>query len=525
MGTLGEAELDAMIEEATVDAYNEDEQLTGLFTMLEEHLVVPFTTAVLGVKVTVRGVDLTPDGRIVAVCSRGGMRQSIGILELELPRPAPEGGVDRGVPSLGRMRPGASHFTTLHTELACLEGLNVADAVQGADRGAGEPSLTDLIERSAELKGQLVAFAQSARFDRWLTPLLLEAAGPERRLDEGAAIRITDHFILQYRLPDGSTVVDRFVAGRKDLTAADREILLGWRDPVEGIFKIQRKEGDAAVLLNLVDDLEYRTYSNVGRAAFRGVSKGGFLHTCLVPVHSAEGAWLVSGAMSYYPRSSATEIARAAIELATGRPELVFRNPEKIEQGWQRMREDRAAFIEFCGGDELVLPPAEAEDRLNAYYRHRQEAAVAGEPGPARSRRLPRLDLPFFELPRELADSDTVGVIYDEVDGLNFYADYGMLRDLFADPALAGSRQHQDLLRTYLREESITPLPIRRLAAAHPETTDVVFRKLLRKPGFTWSEHGEALLRRRKPWYYENEPRPGVSVIGDRLSGLAAGRR
>ncbi|MDN3054754.1 hypothetical protein PH213_09415 [Streptomyces sp. SRF1] len=373
------------------------------------------------------------------------------------------------------------------------------------------------------MKGQVVAFGQSTRFDRWLTPLLLEAAGPERQLDEGKAIRVIDHFILRYRLPDGSTVVDRFVAGRKDLTTVDREMLLGWRDPVEGIFEIQRKEKDAVVLLNLVDDLEYRTYSNVGRAAFRGMSKGGFLHTCLVPVHSAGGAWLVSGAMTSYPKSSATKIARAALHLATSQPELVFRNPEKLEQGWQRMREDRAAFVEFCGGDELVLPPAEAEDLLNAYYRHRQEAAVAGQPDRVRGRRLSDLDLPFFELPRELADAHTIGVIYDQVDGLNFYADYGMLRDLFADPVRASHGQHQDLLRTYLRGESIAPLPICRLATARPETADAVFRKLLRKPGFTWSEHGEALLRRRKPWYYANEPRPGVSVIGDRLGALLRG--
>lgn len=225
--------------------------------------------------------------------------------------------------------------------------------------------------------------------------------------------------------------------------------------------------------------------------------------------------------MSSYPKSSATEIAQAALQLATSRPELVFRNPQKIEQGWQGMREDRAAFVEFCGGDELVLQPAEAEALLNAYYRHRQEAAVAGQPDRARGRRLPGLDLPFFELPPELAGSDTIGVIYDQVDGLNFYADYGMLRDLFADPALGGRRQHQDLLRTYLREESIGPLPIRRLATAHPETADTVFRKLLRKPVFTWSEDGESLLRRRKPWYYAHEPRPGVSVIGDRLGALA----
>ncbi|MBX7551276.1 hypothetical protein ABZX95_39365 [Streptomyces sp. NPDC004232] len=91
MSALDTAQLEAMIEEATVDAYNEDEQLTGLFTMLGEHLALPFTTAVLGVEVTVRGIDVTPDGRIVARCSRGSMRQSIGILDLPVPSPAPEG--------------------------------------------------------------------------------------------------------------------------------------------------------------------------------------------------------------------------------------------------------------------------------------------------------------------------------------------------------------------------------------------------------------------------------------------------
>lgn len=91
MSVLGEAELEAMIDEATVDAYGEGEQLSGLFTMVEEHLGLPFTTAVLGVEVSVRGIDLTTDGRIVALCSRDGLRQSIGILDLPLPSPAPEG--------------------------------------------------------------------------------------------------------------------------------------------------------------------------------------------------------------------------------------------------------------------------------------------------------------------------------------------------------------------------------------------------------------------------------------------------
>jgi hypothetical protein len=188
------------------------------------------------------------------------------------------------------------------------------------------------------------------------------------------------------------------------------------------------------------------------------------------------------------------------------------------------MREDRAGFVAFFGGDELVLSPAEAGERLNAYYRQRQEAALARKPGRRRPPNLPGLGVPIFEFPPGL-DADTVGVIFDDVDGLNIYPDYGMLRDLFGDPVLAADKRYAEVLRGYLGSETIAPLPLQRLAAAHPDTVDAVFRKILRKRDFTWAEHSEALMRRRKAWYYERAPRPGVSVIGDRLLELAFGGR
>ena len=187
------------------------------------------------------------------------------------------------------------------------------------------------------------------------------------------------------------------------------------------------------------------------------------------------------------------------------------------------MREDRAGFVAFFGGDELVLPPGEAEERLNAYYRHRQEAALARRSARRWPPNLPGLDVPAFEFPPGLADADTVGIIFDDVDGLNFYNEYGTLRDLFGQPALAADKRYADVLRGYLRSESIAPLPLQRLAAAYPDTVDAVFRKILRRRDFTWAEHGKALMRRRKAWYYRREPRPGVSVIGDRLLELASG--
>ena len=80
-----------MVQEATVDCYNETEQATGLFTMIDEHLDIPFETSVLGVTVTVAGVDISDDDRIVAICVRGKTRQVIPILDLPLPKAAPKG--------------------------------------------------------------------------------------------------------------------------------------------------------------------------------------------------------------------------------------------------------------------------------------------------------------------------------------------------------------------------------------------------------------------------------------------------
>jgi len=90
MASKRNAALETMIEEATVDAYNDDEQLTGLFTAIEDHLVTPFTTTVLGSEVNVTKVDLTDDG-IVAVCVRGRDRQRLDLLDLPLPTPPPDG--------------------------------------------------------------------------------------------------------------------------------------------------------------------------------------------------------------------------------------------------------------------------------------------------------------------------------------------------------------------------------------------------------------------------------------------------
>lgn len=83
--------LDALVEEATVDCYDADEQRAGLFAMIADQLAIPFETVVLGVPVTVTDVDLDAGGQIVAECARDGLRQRIPLLDLPLPAPPPGG--------------------------------------------------------------------------------------------------------------------------------------------------------------------------------------------------------------------------------------------------------------------------------------------------------------------------------------------------------------------------------------------------------------------------------------------------
>jgi hypothetical protein len=90
MPELSDGELGLLVEEATVDAYGDDEQLAGFAMMMEDSLEVPFETTVLGMTVTVQKVTQT-ESDIVADCVRDGHHQAISVLHLPLPEPPPRG--------------------------------------------------------------------------------------------------------------------------------------------------------------------------------------------------------------------------------------------------------------------------------------------------------------------------------------------------------------------------------------------------------------------------------------------------
>ncbi len=181
---------------------------------------------------------------------------------------------------------------------------------------------------------------------------------------------------------------------------------------------------------------------------------------------------------------------------------------------WALQRAERERFIRYFGADLVIVPGDQLTDRLR-HYQHFSQEVAAGRPtaGP-----VAEAEPPVFDLGDELTDCDTVGIIYDQTEGLNFYAEFGHVEAVFADPALLRRRLPRQRLIDYLDDDSVSPLPFRRLAERYPDTAGTVFARLLHRPGFDWNRDGEALLRERKAAFFDRPARPSISPVSDRLA-------
>ncbi len=89
--TKARGHLEALIEEATIDAHDVAEQAAGFYNLIDEQLLLPFKTKVLGREADVVAIDMDDDDRLVAVCKVGRRRQRIGLVDLALPSKRPPG--------------------------------------------------------------------------------------------------------------------------------------------------------------------------------------------------------------------------------------------------------------------------------------------------------------------------------------------------------------------------------------------------------------------------------------------------
>ena len=227
----------------------------------------------------------------------------------------------------------------------------------------------------------------------------------------------------------------------------------------------------------------------------------------LVPVGSD---WLMSGIHRSLRRSERDAAYRLACKLSLSHPELVFRNPRRLDTARAQVCVEHDRFIRFFGEDLVVLPGAELFERMAAFYEFCRAEAGASPQG----MRQP-------EYPDELT-SDEVAVLHDDIAGVSFYHGFGMVSQTFADPSLLRHPDYRRHMRGYLDDDSVPPLLFRRRAARDPERASQVFRRLLGRKNFDWAVGGEALLRRRKPTYFQGPQLPSMIPLSDKLAPYVA---
>lgn len=376
-------------------------------------------------------------------------------------------------------------------------------------------SMTDidtLLDRAGDLKRELVDYGLGRRFSRALGRAADTYFGPFADFDDHEFVGFLDRFLLTHPLADGRTVLEKFVAARGDLPRAERDMLRGWHDRVEGVFEIEHMADGALHTVNVIDDLPYLIRSNMGAEGFAPLAGQPLLVTAVVPVADV---WMVSGPMAGCPASDRDRLYRLAAEQAMSDPAPRLRNPELLARARELQASERARFIAHFGADLVVLPGGQFLDAMNEFM-------AAG------ARRLPDArqgtEAPVTGALRAMVDehgigaAETVAAIYDEDEGLSFYADFGRAAAAFADPATLDDRAERDFLIAYLRDDSVSPVPFRRLATADPERASRVFARVLNRPGFRWDRDGERMLEKAKPSYAARVPLPRIVPISDRLA-------
>jgi len=377
----------------------------------------------------------------------------------------------------------------------------------------------ELLERTAELKGQLLELAHSLRFRAEVDEQLMATLESRGACDESELAFALDAILLDHHFSSGKTLVDHFLDLNLRLPADERAMLLSWRHARQGVFRIDAKDDGALVMYNLVDDLTYRAYANAGPAFTDQVEIGWYLLARLVPLGED---WLFSGGQLPIMANEVDVAYRTAIEMTRATPTVVFQNPKLLELGWDLQRKERADFVQYFGSDFVTVRPDELKRRMDDYMRWRMNSK-SDETGKTMIERSleshgRKPDIPSFEIPDGLEDSESIGIIYDEVDGLHILPDFGLIAEVFADPSLLEDPRHEETLRWYLESQDIVPLPLRLLSDRDPSRATEIFQNLLDAPEFDWVRDGEALLRDYKDWYFREPVMPGVSPIPDGLA-------
>ena len=346
------------------------------------------------------------------------------------------------------------------------------------------------------------AFFKAAR-EKYGNPLVIKS--------ENEFHEFTDNFVYSYRFPDNLTVIDRFVSETSDLNGKERAIVLRWRDPVVGLFQVKRALPDGFVAENLINEVDYTIKPTTIPQRFEQLARpGAFFRAKIIPVDNKE--YIFSGIQEFIDISE-KEILKVAASLQLEHPEFAFRdNEEKIRQGFEMQKKERTLFIEYFGSDEVLTEGKKLDELMAGFMDYK--LTKHDKPIPEGYRP------PKMKLPKDLVRSKDVGIVFDEIGGQYFLVNYGLILNIFQDPAVSKIKRYEEDILTYLEDDTISPIVLRRVFFRFPQNAEFIIRGVLNRPEFDLKRDFDSLMDEFKPSFKGRRIFPQMMPVSERMTRI-----
>src|ERR1051325_11857795 len=213
------------------------------------------------------------------------------------------------------------------------------------------------LQRAEECKRELIEFATTGHLKEDFEQQrerFFELAEPE---GEHEAQSLLEWFLYDWVDDYGEGVIDHFVGLRDDLSEEEEAMLLEWMASINSVFEIKSVKKNSLRLADLEsgDVFPVVTLADLSELPFE---KGQYLSARLLPLGDR---FILAGTQYLMPdRASALEVLemRRALE------------EESSEELLQAQPEQRQAFIELFGGDEISIAAKQVPSMIGRFQRY-----------------------------------------------------------------------------------------------------------------------------------------------------------
>jgi hypothetical protein len=122
-----------------------------------------------------------------------------------------------------------------------------------------------------------------------------------------------------------------------------------------------------------------------------------------------------------------------------------------------------------------------------------------------------------MKLPKDLVKNKDVGIVFDEIGGQSFLVNYGLILSIFQNPDDLKIKRYKDDILTYLKDETISPLGLRRIFFRYPQNTEFIIGRILNRPEFDLKRDFDSLMEEFKPSFKGSKIFPQMMPMSERM--------